>query len=185
MQYDIDNIDFNSLLQKELSNDISCENLCLISKLPLDKTKIQLECGHAFNYLSIYKEIVKQKTTKNIMSSVYLHPYQIQCPYCRNIQNKILPYIPYDSVNKIYGVNSPKKYEMLLDKCSYIFKSGKRKNNPCNKSCNGLYCSTHFIYKKNHALENKVENKVENKIPESAFDIFSPRLLNKSWFSNK
>ena len=64
MQYKVNDLDFSSLLQEELDKDTSSENQCLISKLPLDETKIILECGHAFNYFPIYKEIIKFSSLK-------------------------------------------------------------------------------------------------------------------------
>ncbi len=160
MQYKIDEIDFASLLQEALDKETPSQKLCLISKLPLDDTKIKLMCGHEFNYLPIYREVVKQKTIYNSMATFQLRSYQIQCPYCRHVQNKVLPFMPYDNIKKISGVNSPKKYEMMLDKCSYKFKSGKRKGQSCNKDCNGKYCSTHLTYMKKQEEKLNKQNVV-------------------------
>jgi len=156
MQYiNINEINFASLLKEELDKTSIYNNICLISKQPLDSTKISLMCGHAFNYLPLYREILTQKTEHNILNTVKLKPYQIQCPYCRNIQNMVLPHKSYDTVDKIYGVNAPKRWEMLLDKCIYTFKYGKNKNNKCGKPCNQEYCLSHFNYlqKKKQKLE--------------------------------
>jgi len=158
MQYKIEDIDFASLLQEELKKENLSNKLCLISKLPLNDTKIKLMCGHEFNYVAIYREVVKQKTIYNSLASLHLRSYQIQCPYCRHVQNKVLPYMAYPNIQKINGVNAPKKHEMMLDKCSYKFKSGKRKGKACNKYCNGTYCSSHLAYMKKHSEKEKKQN---------------------------
>ena len=158
MSYKIeDDLEFYNMLHSELNKkeNIKQESKrCLISKQPLDNTCIKLMCGHEFNYNPLYREIKKQKTYHNHLSIIRLKKNQIQCPYCRNIQDKVLPFKPYEGVTKCYGVNSPPSYEMLMDKCSYVFKSGKRKNKPCNKMCNGEYCNGHF-----KIMEKKKEKK--------------------------
>ena len=163
MSYKIeDDLEFYSLLYSELNKSDNQETkCCLISKQPLNNTSIKLMCGHEFNYKPLYREIVKQKTYHNHLSIVRLRKNQLQCPYCRNIQEKVLPFKPYEGVEKKYGVNSPPSYEMLMDKCSYIFKSGKRKNKPCNKLCNGEYCNGHFkIMEKKKEKEKIKENTI-------------------------
>lgn len=96
--------ELNNLLNKK---DEEGSNLCLISNLPLDENAIKLDCGHSFNYNSIYKDIKnhKQKFNSMEMYSCLLKTDQIRCPYCRNIQNKLLPFIEMDGVEKIHGIN--------------------------------------------------------------------------------
>lgn len=172
MSYKIeDNLEFYSLLYSEINKNESKETKrCLISKQPLNDTSLKLLCGHEFNYKPLYREIIKQKTVHNHLSIIRLKKNQLQCPYCRNIQEKVLPFKPYDGVQKKYGVNSPPSYEMLMDKCSYIFKSGKRKNNPCNKLCNGEYCNTHFKIMEKKKDKEKEEIK-ENTIIETSGNV--------------
>ncbi len=165
MSYKIeDDLEFYNMLYSELKKDQVSNpesKRCLISKQPLDDTQIKLMCGHEFNYKPLYREIKKQKTHHNHLSIVRLKKNQLQCPYCRNIQDKVLPYKPYEGVTKCYGVNSPPSYEMLMDKCEYIFKSGKRKNQPCNKQCNGKYCNGHFkLVEKQKEKEKMKENTI-------------------------
>ena len=157
MQINIKNINFNELLLNELNvnndlNDNKDDNLCLISNEKLDDSQIELLCGHKFNYLHIYKEVIKQKNCCNSLNIINLKKNQIQCPYCRSIQNSILPFKPYPDIKRIYGINSPKDWEMLLDKCTYIFKSGKNKGKYCEKLCNGKFCNKHI----NISIQNKV-----------------------------
>ncbi len=48
-------------------------NKCLITDEPLRKDHIMLECGHKFNYIPLYKEVVFQKYSslpKNVSSSI-------------------------------------------------------------------------------------------------------------------
>ena len=173
MSYKIEgDLEFYSMLYSELNKkeNIKQESKqCLISKQPLDNTRIKLMCGHEFNYNPLYREIKKQKTHHNHLSIIRLKKNQIQCPYCRNIQDKVLPFKPYEGVTKCYGVNSPPSYEMLMDKCSYVFKSGKRKNQPCNKACNGEYCNGHFkIMEKKKGKGKEKEEIKENTIIENS-----------------
>ena len=69
MNYEIEgNLDFYSLLNtsnKELENDISNNNLCLISYEKLTDNSITLDCKHSFNYYPLYQEIYNQKRNFN------------------------------------------------------------------------------------------------------------------------
>lgn len=132
--------EFYKLLEEE--NEINDENNCLITKMPLEKDHVKLLCGHSFNYEAIYNE-VKQQKRHNPLDISYLKVYQLKCPYCRNIQNKLLPLIGQCSV---YGVNAPDKYTMKPNLCAYIFKSGKRKGETCNKHCYQKMCKCHLKY---------------------------------------
>ena len=110
MNYIIEgNLDFKLALLDEKTN---VNNICLISKQPLTNNHIKLPCNHTFNYNSLFKEIILQKKIKNPQEIIKLKPNQIKCPYCRNIINNILPYIPNEQIEKISGVNSPRKYCM-------------------------------------------------------------------------
>ena len=135
---------FIEALEEALNSDY--ENCCLISKEPLDRNYIKLECNHSFNYMPLYNEVKKQKLSLNKLNNTKLHLNQIQCPYCRDIQHKLVPYFPLSNVDKIIGVNAPESYTMLQNKCKYIFKKGKKKFQSCNNDCYLNYCKTHFIY---------------------------------------
>lgn len=136
-------IDF---FKNELNNDESSlkeETYCLISHEIKDKTYIKLECGHGFNYKNIYNEVLNQKCYMNIKSlnDMKLSINQLKCPYCRNIQNTILP--PIDGFELLNGVNTPYKYVMLQNNCKYVFKRGIKKNLECNIKCHDIYCKKH------------------------------------------
>ena len=148
-----DSINFYDLLNNSIMDTKENSNVCLISRKPLDNTKTTLQCGHSFNYLNIFKEILNQKTNKKYSN---IRKYQIQCPYCRTVQEKVLPYLSLRGVKRVKYVNSPNSIELLTTKCSYKLKN----NNICNKACheNGL-CNRHFhLAEKKKQLENIIIN---------------------------
>ena len=117
---------------------------CLISGEALEDSHITLFCGHKFNYHPIYEEIVQQKCRRNTLEVIVLGKNNVKCPYCKNVQAKLLPYIPLEGITRISGVNGPESSCMHLYKCPYIMKSGKRKGESCNKGCNTKFCKTHI-----------------------------------------
>ena len=119
------------------------ENICLISKMPLENNPVTLYCKHSFNYSAILNEVRKQKPPlcSSHLETQKLSNQQIKCPYCRTIQNGLLPY--KEGYEKINYVNWPINYQYLPNKCSYIFISGKRYNQPCGKKCLKNYCLNH------------------------------------------
>ena len=142
---------FNELLQDE-SMDVSSNETCLISNEDLESNYIKLDCGHKYNYLDLYNEIVYQKT-KKILDNNRLKINEMKCPYCRNITNKLLPFYKYYNVNYIRGVNGPTNFTMNLNKCEYIVKNKQTKmKDSCNASAcitkNGMFCNKHFKYTK-------------------------------------
>jgi hypothetical protein len=184
MSYKIEgNLDFFHMLNNELTKPINNNKVkrCLISKQSLNDTSIKLMCGHEFNYMPLYREIIKQKLHHNHLSIVRLKKNQLQCPYCRNIQEKVLPYKPYDNVDRKNGVNGPPNYEMLMDECTYIFKSGKRKNVACSKQCNGKYCNGHYkmIKKKEEKKKSETEPSLENIIIHAQINIQDYKIKDK------
>ena len=79
------NIDFFSELYKSLDYD-DCQpddNICLISNQPLIDRFVKLTCGHTFNYLPLYNDIINHKAKFNSMeaTSGRLKQSQIRCPY--------------------------------------------------------------------------------------------------------
>jgi len=171
---------FNEELMKMLqesydSNDGNIET-CLISGETLEDNHITLECNHKFNYNHIYKEVYKQKTQPWHSEVNKVKRHQLKCPYCRNIQQGILPYRE-DSI-KVKYVNWPPSLMMLPDQCVYEFSSGKRKGQACGKKCSGKYCSSHQrIMKKRKEKEQekerkkalKIKKKLEKQISDSNF----------------
>ena len=135
---------FNELLKNSLENsdsDDDNEDICLISHEPLSPDHIKLSCSHKFNYKHIYKEVIQQKSGKNLLEIQKLKKFQFKCPYCRNIENGVLFWNP--NFSQIEGVNWPPSQFIKPNFCKYTFKSGKKKNMLCNRKCSNDYCTTH------------------------------------------
>ena len=140
----------NDLFYKMLneSNDSTIDEnakCCYITNENLDTTKITLSCNHSFNYYPLYQEIVKQKCSiRNKLNHLSLHT--IECPYCRKLQNGVLPFIKMAGVKRIKGVNSPKEWSLITKKCLY-----------CNTPCVDDYCckSHETLYNKCMCLTKK------------------------------
>ena len=162
------------LCQNDTDTEIEEVSTCLISNLPLQCNHITLSCGHKFNYKSIFSEVKNQKRYSHLETQK-LKSNQIKCPYCRNIQNKILPYISIEEVNKIRGINYPNKYCMEYKICSE--KNCKNNAFECE---HGVLCNIHYkkyqekemiklyekeinIYKKKKCKELKEILKEQNK----------------------
>ena len=134
--------DFHSELMEAICKECNKkEELCLITSLPLQTNFITLSCNHNFNYESILEEVTKQKKTTSLLETQKLAKYQIKCPYCRSVQNGVLPY--NQNFSKIKGVNWPPKYSYSTKRCSAIIKSGKRKGEICNAYCFNEKCFLH------------------------------------------
>jgi hypothetical protein len=147
-------MNFYEILLEELSNtkvdsneDTNEKTICLITKEKLQDNFITLDCGHRFNYLALYHELLKQKTNTNLLEIVSIKINETKCPYCRQITPKILPFIDISGVKVIKGVTSPKTFAMKLNDCEWIFLNGKKKGTQCKcsaiKTNIGTYCKLH------------------------------------------
>lgn len=141
--------DFFKELNEQLSDDkCNDENLCLISKEPLEENFVKLPCSHSFNYKPLYNEICCQKKKNQPLEVVQLKIREIKCPYCRTVINGLLPYRSMNGVFKKYGVNYPAKYSLPLYKCKWKYKTGKNKGKMCLKPTmltnNLCYCNNHL-----------------------------------------
>jgi len=105
-----DGFDFYKELYESLDNSgnyIEHENgpICLITNAPLTNHFVELECKHTFNYIPLFKDLVNHKTKFSALDSHRLRTNEIRCPYCRNKQNTLLPYIEELNLPKQHGVN--------------------------------------------------------------------------------
>lgn len=112
VKYNIEgNIDFYAELYNSLDIEddekVEDKNICLITNKPLTDKYIIMNCGHKFNYIPLYKDIVNHKNKFNSMesSSGKLTINEIRCPYCRKKQKYILPYYEELGLPKVNGVN--------------------------------------------------------------------------------
>lgn len=156
------NLNFtDELLKMICKEDAWCDSQteqCLISSEPLLSTHVVLQCGHKFNYTNILEE-VKQQRKPSHLETQRLNRYQIKCPYCRKVQNGILPHRL--GQEKIHGINWPPSKMYLEGLCKATFKSGPRKGTVCNKSCEENYCKRH---KRHKTSAFKTENTSTNTI---------------------
>ena len=106
---------FNNILN-EIDNNSNRNDICLISNNKLENNYIKLDCGHCFNYIPLYNEVVYQKT-KKILDNKYLKLNEIKCPYCRSKTNKLLPYYKYYNIKYIRGVHNSESNCFSNNKC--------------------------------------------------------------------
>jgi hypothetical protein len=103
-------IDFYAELYKSLDIEEDLEdnnNVCLITNQLLTDKHIIMGCGHKFNYIPIYKDILNHKQKFNGLEggNGKLGTNQIRCPYCRKKQDNLLPYYEELGLAKVNGVN--------------------------------------------------------------------------------
>jgi len=167
-------IQFYDELYKSISlstNDenYNTDNNCLISNEPLTENFVTLECNHKFNYLPLYKDILNHKKKFNVLESRALKTIELRCPYCKNIQKKLLPYIELPGVKQIHGVNF---YDntIMLNKGGLKLMVGECQFENCLNTnillChdNKYYCMYHkyniineyYLKKKNEIKEKKL-----------------------------
>ena len=163
-----------SIFNKELlelicQNDSKVEqvNTCLISNLPLECNHITLSCGHKFNYKSIYNEVKNQKKYSHLETQK-LKNNQIKCPYCRNIQNGLLPH--YENFAKNNGINWPPSKQFKPNNCLYQFLSGKKKELTCDKKCFNKYCPSHEKIINKKTAKKSHNKKLFNELVNSPLD---------------
>lgn len=148
-----DNFDFYKELNDQSCLDSKTERLCMISHTLLTYNSITLPCEHSFNYLPLYTELC-----------LHLNQKKIICPYCRSESNKLIPFIPFPTVKKIFGINFPADKCLPGPKCSVILKNGERKGLTCDNNGvegeNGTFCvkHNHHNIKKNDDWTTEMDN---------------------------
>ena len=207
MKYNVENnIDFYKELYNSLddnngnngsnaNNDTETKEVCLITNVPLKDNYVKLNCGHKFNYEAIYKDIFNHKKKFNNMEQIKtkLKQTQIRCPYCRNIQDELLPYyenfgypkehgINFFDVNKGYNDNYNTGFVTASHQCQYqiinLDASGNSHTHQCHyfgyvhsmlktKYNNGNnYCYTHKIALVKQIRETIKQDKMNKKLEE-------------------
>ena len=131
-------IDFYAELYKSLDIDEDKENQdddknkCLITNQLLTEKHVIMKCGHKFNYIPLYNDLLNHKQKFNSMEgSNRVQTNQIRCPYCRKKQRELLPYYEELGLKKINGVNfydptlkeNNNHYHSHSYKCKYQIKS--------------------------------------------------------------
>ena len=98
---------FYTSLENDTESDIdddTSQDLCMITQTPLYNDHVTLQCGHKFNYDAIFNDIYNHKKQFHELETSRLKNTQIRCPYCRNIQDCLLP-CP-DGKQMVCGVNA-------------------------------------------------------------------------------
>lgn len=125
------NINFYEELYKSLDDDENehkteeDNNACLITNQPLTTYYVKLICGHKFNYIPLFNDILNHKNKFNLMeSNGKLGLHDIRCPYCRKKQHSLLNYIEELKLPKIHGVNYIDESKIITNEVKpYKFKT--------------------------------------------------------------
>ena len=167
------------VVDNSIHDDTDTDNNCLLTKEALNDIHVTLNCGHKFNYIPLYKEVVIQKTSAGMTTNGYynsctLRLNEMKCPYCRRVQDKLLPFLNYDNIKKLRGVNAPVSVCMKARMCEHIETAKKRKNTKKKISdsceCNAIhvvngayYCKKHYEQQlqKKEQLQQQEEKKEE------------------------
>lgn len=162
---DLENDFFNKLKFMTQCNEsienVNIDSCCLLTKEALNDIHVTLNCGHKFNYIPLYKEVVIQKTSAGITSNGYynsctLRLNEVKCPYCRSVQDKLLPFLNYDDIKRLRGVNGPESLCMKARMCEYIETANKKKKKNTKKEisdsceCNAIHLVNGVYYCKKH-----------------------------------
>jgi hypothetical protein len=148
-----DDLSFFEELEKE---DIpsSTDNICYISNLPLEEQHITLKCGHKFNSYYIFTEFFNKRFERFMYIQPKLLAINLKCPYCRNIQNEVIPYYEQKGVSKIYGINDADCDDFHNNwLCQYI----KKTKQICHSNCTMPFKETGIYYCEKHY--NSIQNK--------------------------
>jgi len=143
MNYEFEgNINFSEELNKMICEETTFDNnSCLITGEKLIDKYIELTCGHKFNYNSIFNELRNQRKNNNLETQE-LKKNQVKCPYCRSINNGILPY--YEGYKKLKNINWSSTNKKIHKQCIAQLKTGKRKGKVCMcRAKFGDFCGRH------------------------------------------
>jgi len=173
-------INFYAELYKSLDNNEPEKDsaICLITHTPLTKNFVTMECKHTFNYVPLYHDILNHKKKFNVLERQVLKTTEIRCPYCRHVQEQLLPYYEEEGVKKVHGVNFFDE-SMVIKRCGdqqyYVVGECCAKLNGGVDKCqntrvalipenNKYYCAYHKYYGQKEATkELKIKHAQELK----------------------
>lgn len=146
-------IDFFAELYKSLDYDENNNkteednNICLITNKPLTTMFVEMNCGHKFNYLPLYNDVLTHKKKFNIMegSATRLKQNELRCPYCRKKSTGLLPYYEELNLPKVSGVNH-------ID-INYDNETDTIPTNSYYKKCEYLTPNIHFNFNSENIVE--------------------------------
>lgn len=158
-----DNLSFFEELEKE---DIlsSTDNICYISNLPLEENHITLKCGHKFNSYYIFNEFFNKRFERFMYIQPKLLTINLKCPYCRNKQNEVIPYIEQKGISKIYGINDIECENYKQNwRCQYLKKTKQMCHSQCTmpfKETGIYYCDKHYNSIQNKYIKENNKKKI-------------------------
>ena len=159
------------------------DNCCLLTKEPLENIHIVLECGHKFNYVPIYREVIAQKTIGLSSTGYYtshsLRRNEIKCPYCRSVQDKLLPYLEFDGVKKMVNVNHPAKMSMPSQPCMYSTNVKSKKSASCKECAINCHNGT-YVCKKHYELSLSTHNTLVHPLDTNTIESSSSSITQSS-----
>jgi hypothetical protein len=148
-------IDFFAELYKSLDIEESEEkteednNKCLITNQNLKDKHVTMDCGHKFNYIPLYNDIMNHKKKFNNMEAIHskLNINEIRCPYCRKRQIGTLIYYEELGLAKVNGVNfydpnlkhSHSNHTYTIHKCEYKWINNNYNPNKPESQTNSKY----------------------------------------------
>jgi hypothetical protein len=103
-----DNVNFFDQINGDIDDDCSDgQDKCLITYEPLLSDFVKMECGHKFNYVPLFNDVLNHKMKYNALEKSLgkLKYNEIRCPYCRNKQTTMLPYYEDKGFERVNGVN--------------------------------------------------------------------------------
>ena len=141
----------------ENNDEHNTNDVCPISRLPIQH-KIKLKCGHEFEYINLFQELLMNNRS---------YTYH-KCPYCRKYNEGFIPFYEIEEMNNYFDIKS--KYNYFKNNyltCVYCFKSGKNKGHTCgniaHKFSSGNYCFKHHYYENNKKNMKEINNSKNNK----------------------
>ena len=146
-------IDFFAELYKSLDDDENNNkteednNKCLITNQPLTDKFVEMSCGHKFNYLPLYNDVLNHKKKFNNMegSATRLKQDEMRCPYCRKRSTGLLTYYEELNLPKVVGVNHiDSNYDGYTDTIP---------TNSYYKKCEYLTPNIHFNFNSENIVE--------------------------------
>ena len=114
---------------EKVNNEVNVDNeldmlnaVCLITGDMLESDSIRLECGHRFNYIPLLNDLIEYK--KHMDNTYSKRINTIRCPYCRQIQHKLIPY---------YATYNIKACNINMSEEEFVFNLKKEKEDKKRK----------------------------------------------------
>jgi hypothetical protein len=138
-----------SFIKNEIEDNLN--DICLITNEILKENFITLKCGHKFNYIPLWNQIYQYKFINSIFKDINSKKIKstIECPYCRNQENNLLPFYPNLNLKLAYGITSDnEKLKLILHNNKLVYES--------TIHCfNGMCCFVNNVDNENLVCLNK------------------------------